>query len=154
MRKDKPENHWRIARNTLVGCLVPAAFAMLLLAIKAHAAQQPVPSASIRVHFDQPDEPLRPVWNYFGFDEPNYAYAPNGQKLLGELGHLSSVPVYIRVHNLFTTGDGSASLKWGSTNVYTVDSSGKPVYSWTILDQIFDTFRAERIKPLVELGFM
>jgi xylan 1,4-beta-xylosidase len=58
------------------------------------------------------------------------------------------------VHNLFTTGDGSASLKWGSTNVYTEDASGKAVYSWTILDRIFDTFHAAGIKPLVELGFM
>ena len=53
-----------------------------------------------------------------------------------------------------TTGDGAASLKWGSTNVYTEDAAGKPVYSWTILDQIFDAFHAAGIKPLVEIGFM
>jgi xylan 1,4-beta-xylosidase len=28
------------------------------------------------------------------------------------------------------------------------------VYSWVILDQIFDTFRAAGVKPLVEIGFM
>jgi xylan 1,4-beta-xylosidase len=60
----------------------------------------------------------------------------------------------VRVHNLLTTGDGSASLKWGSTNVYTEDAAGHPVYSWVILDQIFDTFHATGIKPLVEIGFM
>jgi xylan 1,4-beta-xylosidase len=74
--------------------------------------------------------------------------------LLGELATLSPVPVHIRVHNLLTTGDGSASLKWGSTNVYTEDAQGNPVYSWTILDRIFDTYLALRIKPLVEVGFM
>ncbi|HKV62738.1 MAG TPA: hypothetical protein VJO16_12540 [Candidatus Acidoferrum sp.] len=95
-----------------------------------------------------------PIWNYFGYDEPNYTYAPNGSKLLGELAALSPAPIYVRVHNLLTTGDGSASLKWGSTNVYTEDASGKPVYSWTILDRIFDTFQAADIKPLVEIGFM
>jgi xylan 1,4-beta-xylosidase len=58
------------------------------------------------------------------------------------------------VHNLLTSGDGSASLKWGSTNVYTEDAPGKAVYSWTILDQIFDTFHAAGVKPLVEIGFM
>ena len=31
---------------------------------------------------------------------------------------------------------------------------GKPFYSWTILDQIFDAFHAAGIKPLVEVGFM
>jgi xylan 1,4-beta-xylosidase len=63
--------------------------------------------------------PVHPIWNYFGADEPNYLYAPNGKKLLGELAALSPVPVYFRPHNLFTTGNGDGSLKWGSTNVYT-----------------------------------
>ena len=97
---------------------------------------------------------MPPVWNYFGYDEPNYTYAPNGKKLLGELAALSPKPAYVRVHNLLTTGDGSASLKWGSTNVYTEDAAGKPVYSWTILDRIFDSFQCAGIKPLVEIGFM
>ncbi len=95
-----------------------------------------------------------PIWNYFGYDEPNYTYTPNGKKLLGELAALSPAPVYVRVHNLLTTGDGSASLKWGSTNVYTEDATGKPVYSWKILDRIFDTFHDAGIRPLVEIGFM
>ncbi len=62
---------------------------------------------------------ISPVWSFFGYDEPNYTYAPNGKKLLGELSALSPAPGYVRVHNLFTSGDGTASLKWGSTNVYT-----------------------------------
>ncbi|HKW60997.1 MAG TPA: hypothetical protein VJN89_00505 [Candidatus Acidoferrum sp.] len=103
---------------------------------------------------DRPDGALPPVWNYFGYDEPNYTYAPNGQKLLRELGALSPEPVYIRTHNLFTSGDGSASLKWGSTNVYTEDAAGNPAYDWTLLDRIFDTFHAAGVKPLVEIGFM
>ena len=116
---------------------------------------QPVPqSVNVQVHFDQPQGPISPVWNYFGFDEPNYSYAPNGKKLLGELAALGPVPAYVRVHNLLTTGDGSASLKWGSTNVYTEDAAGNPVYSWTILDHIFDAFRETGITPLVEIGFM
>ena len=108
----------------------------------------------IQAHFDQVAGPLPAIWNYFGYDEPNYAYAPNGKKLLGELAALSPVPVYVRVHNLFTSGDGSASLKWGSTNVYTEDAAGNPVYSWVILDRIFDTFHAVGVRPLVEIGFM
>jgi xylan 1,4-beta-xylosidase len=117
-------------------------------------SRQAANSVNIEVHFDQPTGPFPTIWNYFGYDEPNYTYAPNGKKLLGELASLSPVPVYVRVHNLLTTGDGSASLKWGSTNVYTEDAMGKPVYSWTILDRIFDTFHAAGIRPLVEVGFM
>ena len=40
--------------------------------------------------------PYAPIWNYFGADEPNYLYAANGKKLLGELAALSPVPVYFR----------------------------------------------------------
>jgi xylan 1,4-beta-xylosidase len=109
---------------------------------------------TIRVHADQPEGPLRPIWNFWGYDEPNYTYAANGKKLLRELAVLTPEPVYIRTHNLFTTGDGTAALKWGSTNVYTQDSSGKPVYSWDILDRIFDAYRDAGVKPLVEIGFM
>jgi len=109
---------------------------------------------NIRVRADQSDGTLSPVWNYFGYDEPNYTYAPNGKKLLGELAALDAAPVYVRVHNLLTSGDGAASLKWGSTNVYSEDAAGHAIYSWVILDQIFDTFHSADVKPLVEIGFM
>lgn len=115
---------------------------------------QTTPAVHIDLHADRPQGQLSHVWNYFGYDEPNYTYAANGRKLLGELSALSAAPVHVRVHNLFTSGDGSASLKWGSTNVYTEDEHGNPVYSWTIVDRIFDTFHAAGVKPLVELGFM
>jgi xylan 1,4-beta-xylosidase len=135
--------------------LPPALFlALLTVVISPCLAQQSESKVDIRVQFNKSVGPLHNVWNYFGYDEPNYTYAPNGKKLLGELAALGSSPPYVRVHNLFTSGDGSASLKWGSTNVYTEDSAGHPVYSWTILDRIFDTFHNAGVKPLVEVGFM
>ena len=106
------------------------------------------------MNYDKVEGGFPSVWAYFGYDEPNYTYAPNGRKLLRELAALSPQPVYVRVHNLLTTGDGSASLKWGSTNVYTEDAAGYPVYDWAIVDRIFDTFTASGVRPLVELGFM
>ncbi len=57
--------------------------------------------------------PYKNVWSYFGADEPNFVYATNGKTLLHELAGLSGAPVYVRLHNLLTTGDGSGSLKWG-----------------------------------------
>lgn len=133
------------------GVALLASILTLSLAVWAQPGSSTV---HIQVHADRPDGPLTPIWNFFGYDEPNYTYAPNGRKLLGELAALSRVPVFIRVHNLFTSGDGSASLKWGSTNVYTEDAAGNPVYSWTIVDRIFDTFQSDGIKPVVEIGFM
>ena len=94
------------------------------------------------------------IWNYFGADEPNYVYASNGEKLLHELSELSPVPVYFRTHNLLTTGDGSSSLKWGSTNAYREALEGSPIYDWTITDRIFDALQAAHVRPLVEVGFM
>jgi xylan 1,4-beta-xylosidase len=98
--------------------------------------------------------PFRPIFAYFGYDEPNYTYSANGRRLISELAALSSTPVYIRTHFLLTTGDGTPRLKWGSTNAYTEDSSGRPVYNWAILDRIFDTYLHADARPFVEIGFM
>ena len=145
------------SRMTTLRCksilAIGSVLAFLLLPSWIHSQESPH-SVSVDVRFDQPQGTISPIWNYFGYDEPNYTYAPNGRKLLGELAALSPQPAYVRVHNLLTTGDGSASLKWGSTNVYTEDSQGKAIYDWTILDRIFDAFRSAGVKPLVEIGFM
>ena len=97
---------------------------------------------------------LKPVYSFFGYDEPNYTYMKDGRKLLSELAALSPVTVHVRAHNLLTTGDGEAALKWGSTNAYTEDANGKPIYDWKIIDRIFDTYLEHKMKPLVEIGFM
>ena len=61
-------------------------------------------------------------------------------ELVAELAALSPVPVHIRAHHLLVTGDGTPALKWGSTNAYTEDAQGRPVYDWTVVDRIFDTY--------------
>ena len=97
---------------------------------------------------------LRQIWRYFGADEPNYAYMKNGKKLLKELGALDPKNVFFRTHNLLCSGDGTPALKWGSTGVYNEDENGKPIYDWTILDRIFDTYMEAQVRPYVEIGFM
>ncbi len=96
----------------------------------------------------------KPIWRFFGADEPNYGYMKHGQKLLHELGDLAPDQVYFRAHNLLTSGDGTPALKWGSTGAYAENAAGASVYDWTILDRIFDTYRERRIRPYVEIGFM
>jgi xylan 1,4-beta-xylosidase len=108
----------------------------------------------IRVDTRATRGPLTTAWAWFGNDEPNYAYMPDGQNLLTELATASPVPIHFRTHNLLTSGDGTAALKWGSTNVYSEDPNGRPVYDWAIFDRIIDTYLARRVTPLVELGFM
>jgi xylan 1,4-beta-xylosidase len=134
---------------------------LLLLAAIAAAAIAATPAArrqdaSAAIHVDTRVVVgrLDPFWAWFGHDEPNYTYTANGQKLLSELQALSPVPVFMRVHNLLTSGDGVPALKWGSTNVYTEDAEGRPVYDRRVLDRIVDTYIARGMKPFVELGFM
>ena len=121
--------------------IIALGLAVLGLAGEGAAQTEPV---TIRVDTTVTSGPMHPFWAWFGHDEPNYTYTPNGKKLLSALQALSPVPVFMRVHNLLTSGDGTHALKWGSTNVYTEDANGKPVYDWTILDRIVDTYMDAR----------
>jgi xylan 1,4-beta-xylosidase len=97
---------------------------------------------------------MRPVWRFFGYDEPNYTYMKDGVKLLSQLSSLGPHTVFIRAHNLLTSGDGRPALKWGSTGVYTEDDQGRPRYQWAIVDRIFDTYLERGVRPYVQIGFM
>lgn len=125
--------------------------ALLFFALPAFAQQEAV---KIEVDMNSSKGPLKPIWAWFGYDEPNYTYMKDGKKLLTEISRLSKVPVYVRVHSLLVTGDGKAALKWGSTNAYTEDKKGNPVYNWTIIDSIFDTYIERGMKPIAQIGFM
>ncbi len=125
----------------------------LALAGSTTGADDPFPVA-ITVRADKPLGDLKPIYRFFGADEPNYATMKDGKKLLGELGQLGKPQVYFRTHNLLCTGDGIPALKWGSTNAYTEDADGNPVYDWTILDRIFDIYRDQGVKPYAQVGFM
>jgi len=118
------------------------------------SAQGTADRVSIRVDANARIGPMTPMWAMFGYDEPNYTYTANGKKLLSELAGLSPVPVFVRAHNMLTSGDGTAALKWGSTNAYTEDAAGRPVYDWTIVDRIVDTYVQRKMKPMIEIGFM
>jgi len=120
-------------------------------------ASQSAPSSSfpvvIRVDAAASRGPLKPIWRFFGADEPNYAYMKDGQKLISELGRLAPQQVFYRAHHLLVTGDGTPALKWGSTNAYREDG-GNPIYDWTIVDRIFDTYVQRGVRPYVQIGFM
>ncbi len=131
-----------------------ATLAFGLWAVVATATAADPFAVSIRVDAAQTKGELKPIWRFFGADEPNYAYMKHGSKLIGELGELKPKQVYFRAHNLLTSGDGTPALKWGSTGVYREDASGKPIYDWTILDRIFDTYLERGVRPYAQIGFM
>jgi xylan 1,4-beta-xylosidase len=124
-----------------------------VVVVPAATAADTFPVA-MRVDAAKATEELRPIWRFFGADEPNYATMTNGKKLLADLGELRPKSVYFRTHNLLTSGDGTPALKWGSTGAYREDARGNPVYDWTIVDRIFDTYRERGVRPYVQIGFM
>ena len=116
----------------------------------------------VQVDANSPGKTLRHVWPFWGFDECNFTYTQASRELMGTLS-TSAVrhplaenkePVYIRSHFLLNTGDGTPAMKWGSTNVYTEDANGRPIYDWKIMDKIIDAIIDSGCRPLVEIGFM
>ena len=126
----------------------------------AQAVIPPAPASSgeapvqITADLSKTVGPYKPIYSWFGYDEANYTTMRNGKQLLRELHDLSPVPVYVRCHHLLTSGNGQAELKFSSTNVYREDASGKPIYDFTLLDGIFDEYKAAGVRPMVEFGFM
>src|SRR5215213_7105806 len=114
----------------------------MVIAVQTLAVPAAVQSERVTIHVAATSSfrKMSPVWAWFGYDEPNYTYMKDGRKLLAEMAEFSPVPVFVRAHNLLTTGDGTAMLKFGSTNAYTEDANGKPIYYWKIVDSIFDTY--------------
>ena len=125
---------------------------LLALAPPVHA-QAPA-KVNISVDATAAGTPLERVWPFYGYDEINYTTVPEGKVLLGNIAAAHTAPVHVRSHFLLNTGDGTPAMKWGSTNVYTEDASGNPVYSWTLTDGIMDTITGAGAFPFVEIGFM
>jgi xylan 1,4-beta-xylosidase len=127
---------------------------LIACACAVSAAEGDSFAVTIRVDAGKQQSELRPVWRFFGADEPNYATMKDGRKLIAELGNLRTGEVYFRAHNLLNTGDGTPAFKWGSTNAYTEDTQGRAVYDWSTVDRIFDTYLQRGVKPYAQIGFM
>src|SRR4030095_11572015 len=90
--------------------------ALIFVALLGITSFSQTDRVTIRIDAAKGQGPMNPIWSFFGYDEQNYTSMKDGKKLLSELAAPSPVPVYVRAHNLLTTGDGTAALKWGSTN--------------------------------------
>jgi len=80
-------NEWML-RSAYVLCFFP-----VLVSLAPSRLQDTSSPVDIQVHADQADGTIPAVWSFFGYDEPNHTYAPNGKKLLGELSTLGPAPV-------------------------------------------------------------
>jgi len=130
--------------------------AILVFAAAVQGGGQDSAAGPVSIHVDlaKPIGVYSPISSWFGYDESNYTTMKYGEQLLSELHDLSPVPVNIRAHHLLTSGNGVAELKWSSSNVFSLDEDGKPVYDFTITDRTFDEYMRAGVRPMVELGFM
>ena len=76
--------------NRALGC---ALYSRGWPAPAATSADFPV---TIRIDAKRTSGDLKPIWHFFGYDEPNYTYMKDGKKLLAELGQLGGPQVYVR----------------------------------------------------------
>ena len=79
---------------------------MLILSLNTFGQSQDL--AKITVDFSKTQEKMKPIYAWFGYDEPNYTYMKDGKKLLSEIAALSPGPVFVRAHSLLVTGEGVA----------------------------------------------
>ena len=131
-----------------------AAAAVLCGRSRVVGAQAAATTVDVSVDATSAGTPLERIWAFHGYDEINYTTVPQGKALLQTLGSIDTVAPYIRSHFYLNSGDGTPSMKWGSTNAYTVGADGTPVYDWTLMDGITDTLTGAGTLPLVEIGFM
>lgn len=112
--------------------------------------------SAVQIHVDlqRSEGAFAPVYAWVGYDESGYTTSENGRALLRQLHDATPAPLYVRAHFLLTSGDGKPELKWSSSNVYTEDANGNPIYDWKILDSLFDAWVGAGVRPYVELGFM
>ncbi len=134
--------------------LLPLVSGLVLLLPLASARAQTPARVDVVVSGAGAGTALEKVWPNYGYDEVNYTTTTLGRDLLKTVATINTAPVHIRTHFLLNTGDGTAALKWGSTNAYTEDAAGDPIYSWTLMDGIMDAITGAGAFPLVEIAFM
>ena len=127
--------------------------AAVLLPLVALHAEEAFP-VTVTVDAGATTGAVKPIWNWFGYDELNYTDLPYGSHLLASLAPHGGQPVYVRAHHMFTSGDGSPAMKWSSTGIYREDAQGNPIYDFTIADRMVDTWVKLGLTPLMQLGFM
>ena len=96
------------------------------------AAQEPRPApaapfpVTIRVDASQTKGELKPIWRFFGADEPNYAYMKDGRKLLARARRARAAAGLFPHAQPAQHRRRHARAEVGQHNVYTEDAHGQP----------------------------
>lgn len=119
--------------------------AVLLLALSASSILIADPAVrTIDVDFSKSNGPTNRMYNLcIGAGRANEGLRADWQRQLKEVRAECGFR-YIRFHGLFCDDMG----------VYQEDKTGKAIYNWQYVDELFDFLQSIGMKPFVELGFM
>jgi xylan 1,4-beta-xylosidase len=113
-------------------------------------SQSPIPAHSaalaetIEVDPAAPSHPFAHFWEQmFGSGRAILSLRDSYRRDLREVKHATGFE-YVRFHAIFHDEVG----------LYDEDSTGKPVYNFSYVDQIYDGLLANGVRPFVELSFM
>ena len=108
------------------------------------AVGPPAPSRTVAVDFARVKGPTSQVYRQcIGAGRANEGLRADWQRQLAYTQQKCGFQ-YIRMHGIFTDDMG----------VYSEDKSGRPVYNWQYVDQLYDFLLSIHVRPFVELGFM
>ena len=98
---------------------------------------------------------MTPIWAWFGYDEPNYTYSPDGRAVAVRDCGAESRPGLCAHAQSADDRRRHARVEVGiDERLHAKTRSGRPIYDWTIVDRIISTYVERGMKPLVEIGFM
>lgn len=119
-----------------ISCLTQPAFSTISVAGSQAEA--------ITIKTSAPAKPFPHFWEHmFGGCRANLSLRESYRDDLRKTKSIVDMQ-YVREHGIFMDDNG----------VYDEDKEGKPIYNWTYVDQIYDGYLNNGIRPLVELGFM
>jgi xylan 1,4-beta-xylosidase len=108
------------------------------------AAKSSASSAEIVIDAHAPATPFPHFWEeMFGSGRANLALR---ERYLSDLREVKKVTDfrYVRFHAIFLDDNG----------VYSEDKSGKPIYNFSYVDEIYDGLLKNGVRPCVEISFM
>ena len=107
-------------------------------------AQSQVPTEAIEVDANAASHPFPHFWEkMFGSGRAILSLRESYRHDLRETKQITDFE-YVRFHAIFQDEVG----------VYDEDASGKPVYNFSYVDQIYDGLLENKVRPFVELSFM
>jgi xylan 1,4-beta-xylosidase len=127
-----------------VSLLLLLGFALLPAALYAQTAASKTLAEAVEIDPNAASHPFPHFWErMFGSERAILSLREDYRNDLRETKRITNFE-YVRFHAIFQDEAG----------LYDEDASGKPVYNFSYIDQIYDGLLQNKVRPFVELSFM